>query len=176
MPRADSPECAEQEPEACSIVDIGCDAPAGYLIGGSVVDGQDMAEYVCDECWEYVCMSCSRALADGRRVCSHCADGERLAPEEYRPLPPAHPNGRKVMAKMCATCVFSPRSPVGPERMRDLEQQWQQRDTHQTCHHAGIGVSDDEEDGEGLEGEDIVCHGFFREVYLRTGTGQATNQ
>lgn len=175
MPRADDTEVLEQgiEPDVCHVVDVGCEAPAGWIHGDQITEGEEVAEFICDECWEPVCGSCSRALADGRRVCVGCAEGERLADEERPELPPAAVGGLKVFSKMCGTCVFGPKSPVRPGRLRDLERQWQSKDTHQTCHLAGVGTgSDDDDDRETLDGEDIVCHGFFREVFLRHGTGQ----
>lgn len=175
MPRVDDPGAADCEPGPCHVVGVGCAAPAGYLFGDTVEEGTEAAEYYCDECWEPVCGPCSRVLADGRRVCEYCAEGERLAPDDLMPMPPEWAGGAKVMAKHCATCVFTARSPVGPERMRDLERQWRARDTHQTCHHAGVGTGydDDEEDGPPtLDGEDIACYGFVREVFLRHGIGQ----
>lgn len=92
-------------------------------------------------------------------------------------LPPDHPGGLRVMSKMCATCVFTDRSPVRAGRRHDLERSWVARDTHQVCHHSAVW---DESDGEVEDEADevpplerqVVCHGFFREVFLRHGTGQ----
>lgn len=163
------------EPGPCHVVGAGCEAPAGYLVGDTVEDGDVDAEYYCDDCWEPVCGPCSRVLADGRRVCEYCAEDEPLAHEELPPLPPEWVGGAKVMSKHCATCVFTSRSPVGPARMRDLERTWRAKDTHQTCHHAGIGTysdDDDDEDHPTIDGEDVACFGFVREMFLSHGIGQ----
>ena len=79
----------------------------------------------------------------------------------------------KVMAESCDTCVFGPKSPVSRARMAELRREWALRDTHQTCHHAGVAEEDEngEETGR-IDGEDIVCGGFFKNVYERRGTGQ----
>ena len=153
--------------EPCSVVDIGCSAPAGYMVDDEVTDGEDTAEHECAACGNAVCTPCSRLLRDQRRVCVYCAEGEALADDEKVELPPHTAGGMKVMRRHCDTCVFTDRSPLRPGRMRDLEQSWQSLDTHQTCHHAGVGNEE-----EGLIGEDIVCHGFFRSVFLTKGIGQ----
>jgi hypothetical protein len=92
-----------------------------------------------------------------------------------RPLPENHPGGMRVMSRYCATCVFTSRSHVRPgPRFEALRREWNARDTHQTCTYPGLDGDSDRDDDEepGLDGEDIVCHGFFREVFLPTGLGQ----
>jgi hypothetical protein len=153
--------------EPCSIVNVGCDAPAGYLYGDTVVDAETSAEYQCESCWEPVCGSCSRVMKNGERWCDACSEDHEGQVAERPELPPQADGSIRVMARMCSTCVFGTNAPIRPGRMRDLEQQWQAKDCHQVCHHAGTG---DEE--EGFSGEDIVCHGFLRNVFLRHGTGQ----
>lgn len=70
--------------------------------------------------------------------------------------------GLKVASKMCGSCIFGPNSAIKgrPERMRDLAEQWRRHDTFQVCHHAGTEGEDD--DGNPvLDGEAIVCRGFY---------------
>lgn len=65
----------EEEVETCEIVNSGCEAPAGYAIGGGVVSGDTAAEYVCAWCGRYVCGTCSKER-DGERVCADCIEEE----------------------------------------------------------------------------------------------------
>lgn len=43
--------------EHCSMCNPGCEAPAGYLIGGVVVDGTDYTDHYCTDCGVPVCCS-----------------------------------------------------------------------------------------------------------------------
>lgn len=65
----------EPEGDPCSVVNMGCEAPAGILIGGGVIDGTEAAGFTCCSCYEPVCGSCSRETADGRE-CGRCAEEE----------------------------------------------------------------------------------------------------
>lgn len=51
--------------------------------------------------------------------------------------------------------------------MRELAKEWERQDTHQICHHFGSGGDDD-----ALEGENVVCRGFYETQFLEKGTGQ----
>lgn len=84
-----------------------------------------------------------------------------------RPSPENQPGGMRVMSRYCATCVFTARSGIRPgPRFEALQHEWNTRDTHQVCTYAVAGDSDSDDN------QDIVCHGFFREVFLPTGLGQ----
>ncbi|TAJ19939.1 MAG: hypothetical protein EPO65_05280 [Dehalococcoidia bacterium] len=77
------------------------------------------------------------------------------------PLPPNQPGGMRVMSQYCAICVFTSRSHMRPGPLFDaLRREWNAHDTHQTCMYTAV------------ERDNIVCHGFFREVFLTTGLGQ----
>jgi hypothetical protein len=65
-------EDTEEETECCHIADMGCEAPAGYLIDGAVVPAEEGEVHDCPGCGEPVCASCS----NGEGVCSYCAEGE----------------------------------------------------------------------------------------------------
>jgi len=43
----------------CCVVNQNCSAPAGYMIGGEVVHGEDLIDTRCPECDEFVCEECS---------------------------------------------------------------------------------------------------------------------
>jgi len=43
----------------CNVVNQNCSAPAGYMIGGEVVHGEDLIDTRCPECDEFVCEECS---------------------------------------------------------------------------------------------------------------------
>lgn len=61
--------------ECCCVVDHGCEAPAGFLVGGSVieVDPEEMGElHDCPSCGEPVCDNCS----DDEGVCARCSESE----------------------------------------------------------------------------------------------------
>lgn len=68
----------EEEIETCHVSGDSCNAPAEYMIGGSVVVGTDEAGYTCSECGEPVCFACSIEDVDvmhgGGRVCDYCAE------------------------------------------------------------------------------------------------------
>lgn len=71
------PEADEAEP--CNVVESGCEAPAGYAIGGSIVEGTEAAEYECYACGTPVCGNCSTEVnrrGDEFRLCNPCAEGE----------------------------------------------------------------------------------------------------
>lgn len=76
----------------------------------------------------------------------------------------------KVCSVQCGSCIFGPNSAIAgrPERMRELERAWKREDTHQICHHFGVGEGGDE----ALSGEDVVCRGFYDTQFIRKGTGQ----
>ena len=61
----------EEPGETCSVVDAGCEAPAGFMVGGGVVDGDVYVDTCCAECGEPVCGSCQK---DG--VCNTCRETE----------------------------------------------------------------------------------------------------
>lgn len=66
---------SEEPAECCSIADDGCEAPAGYAVGGGAVENFEVEPGVakhCDCCGEPVCQSCS-AEKDGRYLCTWCA-------------------------------------------------------------------------------------------------------
>lgn len=65
--------CGPQDGECCEISGQGCDAPAGYDLGGVVCDGGETVTTTCDECGCYVCESCS-AVANGKRICENCGE------------------------------------------------------------------------------------------------------
>lgn len=59
-----------EERDCCSVANPGCEAPAGWMDGGSVVPNLDPGETTgCTECGEPVCENCQR---DG--VCLFCID------------------------------------------------------------------------------------------------------
>jgi len=87
--------------------------------------------------------------------------------------PPSCVGGLKVVEGRCDTCVFSKASPVRSGRLRRLAQSWQRQDTHQVCHQFPVAAEGDDGEETGmLDGENVVCGGFFDNVYLVRGTGQ----
>lgn len=65
----------DDEFEPCNVVGPDCEAPAGFAIGGSVVEGTESAEFECAECGTPVCGACSvEAERNGEqvRVCTDC--------------------------------------------------------------------------------------------------------
>jgi hypothetical protein len=61
----------EVEPECCSVVDGDCEAPAGMMVGGTVVPVEATGEvHDCPECGEPVCDACS----NDEGVCNSCAE------------------------------------------------------------------------------------------------------
>ncbi len=92
-----------------------------------------------------------------------------------RPLPDSHVGGMRVMSRYCATCVFTSRSGIRPGPLFDaLRREWDAHDTHQLCTHTVDGVAQaDEQEAAVTSPEGIVCHGFFREVFIPTGLGRA---
>lgn len=70
---------ARDEVISCSIAESSCEAPAGYISGDGIVEGDESAEYECYECGEPVCGPCSRPRKrDGRvrRICVYCTGEE----------------------------------------------------------------------------------------------------
>jgi hypothetical protein len=67
--------CGKEEiqGEPCEIVDDGCLAPAGYNLGGIVVEGSEFVDTTCDECGRFVCDACSLVNTE-KRVCNYCKD------------------------------------------------------------------------------------------------------
>jgi hypothetical protein len=67
---ADQSEREDGLDECCAIVNPGCEAPAGMLVGGSVIpsDNSDAELHTCPACGETVCDSCS----DEDGVCAFC--------------------------------------------------------------------------------------------------------
>jgi hypothetical protein len=72
------------------------------------------------------------------------------------------PDGFRVAATQCESCIFGPNSAIKdrPERMRDLAASWRANDTFQICHAFGVGDFDDD-GNEMLDGEEVVCRGFY---------------
>jgi hypothetical protein len=73
----DEEEEAEQDERiCCSVANGGCEAPAGYLVGGDIAEGDGEAENECSECGEPVCGSedCATFRGDGRVVCYYCSE------------------------------------------------------------------------------------------------------
>lgn len=59
--------------ETCSVVNPGCEAPAGFMTSnGGISYGEDAAEFECEACGEPVCGSCMND-AD---LCAYCAEYE----------------------------------------------------------------------------------------------------
>lgn len=65
---------ATETGDPCSVADQGCEAPAGFLVGGRVVHGTDLAEFSCSECGEPVCGSCSELNDEDERICNRCLE------------------------------------------------------------------------------------------------------
>jgi hypothetical protein len=65
-------EDGDETEDCCEVVEPGCEAPAGYLVGGSAIpaDNTGVELHLCPECGRTVCESCS---VEG--VCSYCAEG-----------------------------------------------------------------------------------------------------
>ena len=64
----------------CCVVNQNCTAPAGYMIGGEVVHGEDMIDTRCPACDEFVCEECSDD--DGKCLNDECSD-ERFDDDDY---------------------------------------------------------------------------------------------
>lgn len=58
-PDADVDDAGREIEGTCSVVNQSCTAPAGYMIGGEVVHGEDLIETRCPVCDEFVCEECS---------------------------------------------------------------------------------------------------------------------
>jgi hypothetical protein len=61
----------DTEGETCEIVNAGCEAPAGYMVGGGVVHGDVFVDWWCPSCGVACCDSCR--VDD---LCGNCADEE----------------------------------------------------------------------------------------------------
>ncbi|HUW00812.1 MAG TPA: hypothetical protein VMW08_00535 [Acidimicrobiales bacterium] len=69
----DNPEEEEYEGDTCSVVNAGCEAPAGYLgTGGAVVHGVEHTDNYCPGCGDPVCETC---MAD-EELCPTCLEYE----------------------------------------------------------------------------------------------------
>lgn len=66
----------ETEPigDPCAVSNRGCEAPAGWISNGRVIEGTDAADYSCFECGQPVCGSCSQERDDGERICDDCSE------------------------------------------------------------------------------------------------------
>jgi hypothetical protein len=73
---AAQPGYEEPEGEPCSICDDGCEAPAGHLIGGAIVDSGKTTSLHCDSCGQPVCASCSKVAHGEGRICNDCIEYE----------------------------------------------------------------------------------------------------
>jgi hypothetical protein len=71
----------------------------------------------------------------------------------------------KIAERECDTCIFSQHSPVGPERLKELIELWGSHG-HQICHKFGSdsGYDDEDDDNQGLDGEDVWCRGFYNRI------------
>lgn len=67
-------EDEDEETDTCNVVNAGCEAPAGYLIGGEAVRGTDTVDTRCPACGEFVCDNCSDD--DGRCLNGECSEEE----------------------------------------------------------------------------------------------------
>jgi hypothetical protein len=54
----DGDEPPDENMDICVVSAPGCEAPAGWLIGGSVVNGTEFTDNVCDDCGDHVCENC----------------------------------------------------------------------------------------------------------------------
>lgn len=73
--RASIDEFEDEETEGtCNVVNGGCEAPAGYLIGGEAVPGDVMIDTRCPVCGEFVCDTCSDD--DGKCLNEQCSEDE----------------------------------------------------------------------------------------------------
>lgn len=65
--------------ETCNTVDMYCEAPAGYAVGGGVTRGEGLPVdemVLCPDCYEYCCSTCATSVEeDGevKDVCGTCA-------------------------------------------------------------------------------------------------------
>jgi hypothetical protein len=70
-------QAERDEIETCVVSEYNCDAPAGYMSGGGVIEGDVAADYRCYQCGEAVCGPCS-SIVDGHRLCLNCHDEEEI--------------------------------------------------------------------------------------------------
>lgn len=64
------------EVECCSVVDVDCEAPAGFAVGGGAIPNFDVEPGLtesCFRCGEPVCQACSTRTTDGR-ICLNCSE------------------------------------------------------------------------------------------------------
>ena len=69
----------EEQGQTCEVVGPGCEAPAGYMVNGAVVEGTEYVEGECSECGRPVCDACSTVVArygDDVTVCIECEEDE----------------------------------------------------------------------------------------------------
>lgn len=74
---AGEPDEDEDEVEPCSVADYGCEAPAGYMVGGSAIRNVEFDEDAtspCVSCGTAVCENCSSAAPGGGRICGYCEE------------------------------------------------------------------------------------------------------
>lgn len=67
----------EKEVACCSVVEHGCEAPAGFAVGGGAVENFDVDEDAtaeCQRCGEPVCDNCSNINEKGKRECQNCSE------------------------------------------------------------------------------------------------------
>lgn len=69
----DAEEETDSDITPCSVTDYGCEAPAGYMDGAYITEGEDNAEFICSECGEPVCGRCSRTVKK-KTVCNDCRE------------------------------------------------------------------------------------------------------
>lgn len=85
--QSDYEEPEREERTVCHVVNYGCEAPAGYMVGGLVEDGEGSAEHVCGWCHEPVCGACSTVQPDGSgsgaRMCDDCKEDHEDAADVY---------------------------------------------------------------------------------------------
>lgn len=66
----------DEEMECCHVAEMGCEAPAGYAVGGGIALNVVEVEIPnCEGCGEPTCESCGR-LVDGTFLCLVCLDYE----------------------------------------------------------------------------------------------------
>lgn len=68
----------DDEIETCEVVGLGCEAPAGFVVGDGVQRGTVAAEYYCWSCGLAVCGACSEDHPDrpGERLCADCGEDD----------------------------------------------------------------------------------------------------
>lgn len=56
----------------------------------------------------------------------------------------------RICEERCASCIFGPNSPIGPQRRQEYERIWQKTDTFQNCHYGTITGD-----------KALMCRGFY---------------